>query len=283
MASGPEGDPPVPSAMPINVLSPSLIAGLFPRPTGGGIDFSVFGAQGNGQVYSAANAGAALKQAEANEEKLLASLRKDPVIQRELARYEKVAKAAASIDDVMKDPIARKVFLTANGLASQVDYVGLATRALNSDLTDEKSLANQLAGTNAAWRETVLAYNFHALGVTIIQTTNALRDIADNYVAEKRLDRLDEQLPGLGSAILFKRVAASLDTSTKILGSGIGREVITIALGLPSQLAVQSIEAQEKAIEQRLDPKKLSEPAYVDRLVQRYLIALNGGSGGVVA
>jgi len=107
--------------------------------------------------------------------------------------------------------------------------------------------------------------------------------VKDDYVAEVRLDTLDDQIPGLGSAVLFKKIAASLDTPVKILGSALGREVVTTALGLVRQVAVQSLEAQEKAITQRLDPKKLKDPEFVDRLVQRYLIQLNGGTSGVTA
>jgi hypothetical protein len=88
-------------------------------------------------------------------------------------------------------------------------------------------------------------------------------------------------MPGLGSAILFKRIAEKLDTPIKILGSALGRDVVTTALGLPKQLALQSLQAQEKAITQRLDVKQLKKPEFVDRLVQRYLIQLNGGVGGV--
>jgi hypothetical protein len=94
---------------------------------------------------------------------------------------------------------------------------------------------------------------------------------------------LDEQLPGLGSAILFKKIAKDLDTPIKILGSALGREVVTTALGLPKQIALQSLEAQEKAITQRMDAKKLKQPAFVDKLVQRYLIQLNGGMSGITA
>jgi hypothetical protein len=111
----------------------------------------------------------------------------------------------------------------------------------------------------------------------------AVKEVTDNYIGEKRLDMLDQQLPGLGTAILFKQVASTLDTPLKILGSAIGREVITTALNIPKQIAVQSIEAQEKVVAQRMDAKKLADPKFVDQLVQRYLLNLNGGTAGVTA
>jgi hypothetical protein len=37
------------------------------------------------------------------------------------------------------------------------------------------------------------------------------------------------------------------------------------------------------AIGKRLDVSKLQDPAFVDQLVQRYLLQLNGGTGGITA
>jgi hypothetical protein len=353
---------------------------------GSGIDTSVLFAGGSGAstgVYGAGQVGTALKNAAANEAKQLADTAKQPEIQRDLARYEKVLSAAKTIDDVLKDPIARKVLLKANGLGDQVDLIGLARKALASDPRDKKSLAYKLSSTNVNWLNFVKTYDIanHGLdrlrgntsgftgdwaisiqrdgkpvkaellvsksgpgwqasvdgkpvgikveGDTItlvmvfqdsggnIHTSNltgkvgkdgvslsgtqsddgkatttwtgtpyyagAIKQVKDDYIAESRLDTLDTQLPGLGTAILFKKLAASLDTPTKILGSAIGREVVTTALNIPKQIAVQSIEAQQRVVAQRMDPKKLADPKFVDHLVQRYLLNLNGGTAGVTA
>ncbi len=102
--------------------------------------------------------------------------------------------------------------------------------------------------------------------------------MSDDYVSEKRLDNLDEQMPGLDSAILFKTLAPTLKTPIQILGSALGREVVTTALGIPKQIALQSLEAQSTAITKRLDVSKLQNPAFVDNLIQRYLIENNSSS-----
>ena len=112
---------------------------------------------------------------------------------------------------------------------------------------------------------------------------DSVKKLRDNYVAEKRLDMLDAQLPGLGSAVLFKQVAKNMKNAVDILGSALGREVVTTAFNIPKQIAVQSMVAQQKAITQRMDPAKLQNPYFVDQIAQRYLIMLNGGTGGVTA
>ena len=342
-------------------------------------------AGGGSSSVSTASAGSiksALVNAEKNAAKQIEQVAKDPQIQKELARYEKVVKNAKSLDEVLDDPVARKVFMTANGLKAFADYTGMAKKVLASDPTDGSSQAAKLSGINAAWYDTVKNYNIAEYGVdrlspkmdgmagrwrialeregeTIeaqleIKRTNgtwqaqvdgvpvpitvdgdeielnllwrdstdelrtstlkgtldgealtgsltndgssdtfdwsaepyfadAIDEVKNNYLAEKRLDMLDAQLPGLGSAVLFKQVAATLDDAVDILGSPLGREIITTAFNIPKQIAVQSIEAQEKAIKQRMNPAKLQDPHFVDMIAQRYLLMLNGGLGGITA
>lgn len=232
-------------------------------------------------MFNAGSVHVALENAEKNEDRQRDLIARDPIVKKELERYAKVVKEAETIDDVLDDPVARRVFLKANGLGDQENAVALAKKALKSNPADTDSLAHKLSSINGNWLSTVKKHNFHTFGVELLKLNISIAEVTSNYVGEKRLDMLDEQLPGLGSAILFKQIAASLDTPIKILGSALGREVVTTALGLPKQIALQSLEAQEKAISQRLDAKKLKEPEFVDKLVQRYLVQLNGGASGL--
>lgn len=353
--------------------------------TAGSIDFSFLTQSASGAA-STANVGSvksALVNAEKNEARQLAQTAKDPQIQRDLARYEKVVKNAKSIDDVFNDPVARRVLMTANGLKSDVDNIALAKKAMMSDPTDPKSLASRMSSINGAWLDFAKTYNLAEYGldalspqqngvagrwrvqferegepvegmleitkvrggyqatldgvaaaVTVDANNNitlnslwrdaageyrtniftgkltkdglagtvrndgetataewkapayfadALQNVRDNYIGEKRLDMLDAQVPGLGTAILFKQSAKNMKDAIGILGSALGREVITTAFNIPKQIAVQSLEAQENAITQRMNPAKLQNDHFVDQIAQRYLIMLNGGTGGVTA
>ena len=324
----------------------------------------------------------ALTNAEKNEAKQLKQVARDPEVVRDVARYEKVVKSARTIDDVLNDPIARKVLMTANGLSADVNNVGLAKKAMMSDPADKSSVAYRMSSINGAWIDFARKYNLAENGldalspqqdgvagrwavsferdgetldatlqirktrgaytaeidgasvpitvsgndVTIdmlwrddakelhttrltgtlgkdgfsgaqyddgvkqkdLWTANAasrdsVQDVKTSYMAEKRLDLLDAQLPGLGSAVLFKQVASTFKTEIDILGSPLGREVVTTAFNIPKQIAVQSIEAQVKAIKQRMNPAKLTNPTFVNTIAERYLMMLNGGIGGVTA
>ena len=351
------------------------------------VDFSFLTKNSSSSTSATANIGSvksALVNAEKNEAQQLAQTAKDPQIQKDLARYEKVVKNAKSIDDVLNDPIARKVLMTANGLKADIDNIALAKKAMMSDPTDAKSVASKMSSINGAWLDFAKTFNLAEYGLDALspradgaagrwkiqferagepveamleitkgrggvytaevdgvavpftvdannnvsintlwrdaadelrtssftrtltkdglsgtfqndgETTSAkwtappyfadaIQNVRNNYVAEKRLDMLDSQMPGLGSAVLFKQVAKNMKDAVDILGSALGREVVTTAFNIPKQIAVQSIVAQEKAITQRMDPAKLQNAHFVDQIAQRYLIMLNGGTGGVTA
>jgi hypothetical protein len=269
-----------------SISNMSLALGQMQSRSSGGFDFSILtqaGASGAGGAFPGGSARMALELADKNEAKQLEQIARQPVTKKEIERYTKVVKAATSLDDVLKDPVARKVFMKANGLGAFVDSLGLAKKALASDPDDPGSLARKLASINATWLEVAKKYAFKDFGVSVLCADSNIKEVAENYVGEMRLDMLDQQTPGLGSAILFKRTAANFDTPIKILGSALAREVVTTALSIPKQIALQSLLAQEKAISGRIDPKKLKDPEFADKIAQRYLINLNGGTGGITA
>jgi hypothetical protein len=88
----------------------------------------------------------------------------------------------------------------------------------------------------------------------------------------------DSVTPGLSNALAFKAQASSITSVDQILGNMTLRTVVTIALGIPKQIAFQSLGAQEKAISTRLDVTKFQDPKFVDSFVQRYLVAASGSA-----
>ena len=58
-----------------------------------------------------------------------------------------------------------------------------------------------------------------------------------------------------------------------VLGNPVLRRVVTGALGLPDAIAVQSVEAQGRAVTARLKIESLQDDRAVRKLVERYLLA----------
>ena len=109
--------------------------------------------------------------------------------------------------------------------------------------------------------------------------TSYLRDPAlqqklkDNYVAYQYQKSLDAQQPGMSDALYFISNASSKAGNVyNVMGDGVLRRVVTGALELPQELAVQPIQDQAKAITNRLPMSKLSDPKQVYQVAQRYLM-----------
>jgi hypothetical protein len=225
---------------------------------------------------SGENAIAALQQAEQNQTADIAATAKQPQVERDIATFTSVVQNAKSVSDILNNPTAMKVLLTANGLGDQVSYTALAQKTLMSNINDPKSLVNNLSNTN--WTATVKTYDFANKGLSVIQNPKVISTLANAYAEVTWRQSLDATTPGLSNALTFRSEASSISSVDQILGDSTMRTVVTTALGLPLEIAIQPLQAQEKAISTRLNISQFQDPKFVDQFVQRYLIAAQSTS-----
>ena len=230
--------------------------------------FSIISGQGG---QAATDPIAALKSAETNQAKNIATQEKDPSTSRDISHFLSVVAKAPDLATLLNDPTARKVFLTANGLGDQTDYVALATKALSSDPSKTGNLASTLS--DPRWLGLAQTYNFAANGLSKLKDSTVLSTITSGYAQVLSNQALDQTTPGLSAALDFRSRANTIKSVDQILGDSNLRKVVTTALGLPEQIAFQPIEAQEQAISSRLDITKFSDPAYVEQFTRRFLIS----------
>jgi Protein of unknown function (DUF1217) len=218
----------------------------------------------------------ALQLAEQNQTQQVKATAAQPDVKTAIAAFTKAVNSATSVTQLLRDPAVMNVLLTANGMSDQIGYTALATKALTSNLGDSKSLVNTLSDTR--WKTLAQTYNFAANGLKSIQNATAIANIANAYATAVWHKNEDSVTPGLSNALAFKAQAASITSVDQILGNMTLRTVVTTALGLPVQLAFQSLTAQEKAISTRLDVTKFQDPKFVESFVQRYLVAASASA-----
>ena len=228
---------------------------------------------GNGAAVSsgALNALSALRLAENNQTKSIATTAKQSDVARDVAAFRKGIASAKDAASALKNPSVLKVLLTANGLSDQLGYTALATRTLLSNINDKKSLANTL--TDTRWKAVVKSYDFANKGLTNLKSASVQNTIANGYAEIAWRKSLDATTPGLSNALSFRSHAAGITSVDQILGDRTLRTVVTTALGIPQQIAFQGLLAQEKAISSRVDITKFKDPKFVETFTQRYLIA----------
>ena len=116
-------------------------------------------------------------------------------------------------------------------------------------------------------------------GLVQIQRETTKDDLAELYVKNKYNAGLATQNSGVPLAMYLKDNAAGVRNTYDILGDQRLRHVVTTALGLPLELANQSVEAQAAAIEKRMKVSDLKDPKFVDKLAKRFLMASDTGTG----
>jgi hypothetical protein len=213
----------------------------------------------------------ALQSAELNQTQDIKLTAAQPTVQHTITAFTQAVKGAKSVAQLLANPAVMKVLLTANGMSDQIGYTALVTKVLTSNLKDPNSLANRLS--DGRWKTLAQTYDFATNGLKAIQDPKTLATIANGYAQVTWQATQDQVTPGLSNALAFKARASTITSVDQILGDPIMRDVVTTALGVPKQIAFQTLNAQEQAISSRIDLKKFQDPKFVETFVQRYLIA----------
>lgn len=205
------------------------------------------------------------------EERALIRIATEPQQKRAMEQFRRAVDRAPDAKTALRDPRVLQVITTALGIPEGANQAGLATRVMLSDLTDPKSLANTLG--DKRWKAAAGTMNLAARGVQALRDPQIQASLADGLRRAKWNENLETEQPGLGDAVLFSERATAVDNNIyAVLGDPIIRRVVTGALGLPAQIAFQSVETQARAVRARLDITKLEDPKEVQRLAERYLM-----------
>lgn len=225
---------------------------------------------------------AALKRATTPgvQEKGVAQERKDPVTIAALRQFDKALAGAKDLKQALSDPRVLAVVLPAVGLADQVNNPGLVYKALTADLSKPGNLAAVLGNR---WKAAAEKLDLNGKDITALKDPALIQSLKDSYVTYQYQKGLDEKTPGMSDALYFiKQAGENNDNVYNVLGDAILRRVVTGALGLPRELAIQPVETQATAVTRRLPMSQLDDPKAVYKLAQRYLMASagSGASGG---
>jgi hypothetical protein len=215
----------------------------------------------------------ALERAISGETRQVAQVAAKPQVKRDIAQFTQALATAKTPEQLLANPAALKVLLTANGLGDQTGNTTLATQALLSDPSEFRSPSDD-ASNDTRWLSVNQTYAFAEKGLSVLKDPETVNAIANGYAEELWRTHLDETTPGLSNALDFQQRASTITGAEQIFGDPTFRVVIATVLGLPEQIGSQPPGAQEQAISDRLDLAKFKDPAFVTQLTQRYLIAV---------
>ncbi|MFC0408744.1 DUF1217 domain-containing protein [Roseomonas elaeocarpi] len=214
---------------------------------------------------------AALRAATADgaETKGVAQQDKDAALQQKLQRFQQGISQAKTLEAALKDPRVLDVLMPALGLDGQQSYPGKVYRLLTADPSDEKSAVSKLA--DSTWTAANKTLNLSSGGLAALKSAATLTDITDNYKSFSWRSSLDNKALGVSDALYLKEQASTVTDVYSILGNSVLRRVVTGALDIPDEIAIQPVATQAKAISSKLDISKLSDSNYVNKLLERYV------------
>jgi hypothetical protein len=171
---------------------------------------------------------------------------------------EKIAKVETPAD-IVKDRRLLMFVTSAFGLEGEEKFGGRIRKVLESDLKDPNSFANRTI--DPRYKELAAAFKFKEFGTFFLKQNLFVNDIANRYIRNEFEKSLGDKNPALREAEYFLRTIGGVQDTYQILGDKVLRSIVTTALGLPANIAVQSIEKQKALIDAKLDIKKFQTGA----------------------
>lgn len=221
----------------------------------------------------------ALRRAVTGETKGAAKEAESPAFKRQAEAFKKAIDKAPDIKSALRDPKILSVLMPAMGMPDVVSQPGLVQRALLADPKDTKGLLSRL--TDTRWKDVATALDLGNKGLDALKDPELQAKLLKALASGNWRTSQDDVATGVSDALYFQDKAESAKDVYAILGDPVLRRVVTGALGLPDELALQTIEAQGRVVTTRLKLAKLQDSKEVKRLAERYVMnramAANGG------
>jgi hypothetical protein len=235
---------------------------------------SLFGVQpgGGGVTAPVSDAIPALRRVRAPgaEARGTERLAREPETARVIDSFRKAIAGARDLDTALRDPRVQAVLLPALGLSDAAGQNGLILRALKADPAERDGLLSRLSDTR--WRDAARTLDLGRRGLAGLRDGAVQQRLAEGFTQFRWRQAQDRTTPGVADALYFQGRAPEVRDVFNVLGDPVLRRVVTGALGLPEQLAIQPVETQARAITSRLPIEKLRDPREVQRLAERYVL-----------
>jgi len=200
-------------------------------------------------------------------------------LQKDVNYYKENIGSVKSLDDLFSNQRLLNFVLKAYGLESEAQYPGKIRKIIESDLSDVNSLANRFQ--DPRYKQLTEDFNVHIFGVVKLTLQSTTNDLVNKFQQVSYEQHLDEQAPGVRTAIEFERRIKDVSQTVQLLGDSVLREVVTVGNNIPQQIAYQSTDAQVTALEKRVDVNALkNDQNEVDKLVLRYLTFKDSNGSG---
>jgi hypothetical protein len=181
----------------------------------------------------------------------MTKFRSSAAVERDVKAFKEQLASVKTTDELFKNRRLMGFVLTAYGLETELNYMGRIKGVMMSDLSKPTSIANILK--DRRYREIAGDLQMFKTGVDLLKNPATTQKVVDRYVAAQYELSISKENPALREARYFAQNIGKVSNVYEILGDNVLRKVVTSALGLPDQIAIQPIETQAELIKRRLD------------------------------
>ena len=200
------------------------------------------------------NALSAFLALEKNRDLYESRFKSSAAIKKDIEYFQKKAGSIKTVDEFLNDPKLLAFAATAFGLEGDIKYPARLKKVLKESLSDSKALANKLI--DPRYKEMAKFFSFAEVQLAKVKVSVTQNELIDKYTTAAFEKAQGQSNPALRDALYFERNAGKIKNGYDILGDNVLRAVVTYTLGLPPEIARQSVEKQKALIEQKLDLKK---------------------------
>nr|WP_321454762.1 DUF1217 domain-containing protein [uncultured Cohaesibacter sp.] len=205
-----------------------------------------------------------------NYEKTLETISKDGQVSRETENYLEKIRDIKTIDDFLDDYEVYSYAMKAMGLEDMIYAKAYMRKVLEEGISDSSSFANQL--TDTRFKEFAEVFNFETMGEATTSFEKAQQGVVDSYLEQTLETQEGEENTGVQLALYFQKKASSITDPLELLGDKALAEVARTICGIPEEAAGADIDWLSEAISDKIDIEQLSDPDYVNELVQRFSV-----------
>lgn len=203
-------------------------------------------------------------------------------VKRNLDALAKTLPTIDSVDDLLKDKTVLPVVLKAFDLEEKVKDTTYLRKVLESDPNVATSFAAK-AGT----KEKVLAQAFSLTnsGAKRRGSPAFVEDVVSRYMTQSFEVSAGNANEALRLGLYFQRKAGSLTSWYQVLADKALSQVVRLALNIPEASAQMDLDRQVDMLSSKFDIKKLSDPAEVSKLIDRFMLMwdVNGNNSSGAA
>jgi len=201
----------------------------------------------------------------------------------EIEYFEKKMESISTVDELLSDSRLVNFLLESQEIDPKSVTKDELQQMFASDLDDPKSYVNQL--DNKSFAKIVASFNFDTEGNLTSDTLGTVQQRGDvfqtvsNYYRQTLEEEQGDTNEGVRLALYFERKASSITSAYDILGDSALLNFFKTAYNLSTYFSSQELEKQAATVEKFVELDKLSDPDYVQKVIQRFTALYDSQNG----